>query len=265
MLVVGRAEMSGKPLYRPAPSITTSSPRQRSLAATTTPSELLTTPAALRRPLAGNFRTPSSNNRPPPSIVSYFTPKTGATAEDAAAAAAAAPTTPMSQAKRGLKRRLTDSLLEDDGEKSGSLRSPKREKVVSDASAANLSSSIQSLLRPGPAFTSPRKSPATPRLIASPLRQPLPTAASPLRLEALRRQPLEVLRSPTANLPNLVRDGAGALPLSRCNLSVGRSGRERQVDWLTSYCKQRKKEAPPLSATKAGRPKNKPVPKGKIK
>ena len=171
----------------------------------------------------------------------------------------------MSQARRGLKRRLTDSLPEDDGEKSGSLRSPKREKVVSDASAANLSSSIQSLLRPGPAFTSPRKSPATPRLIASPLRQPLPTAASPLRLEALRRQPLEVLRSPTANLPNLVRDGAGALPLSRCNLSVGRSGRERQVDWLTSYCKQRKKEAPPLSATKAGRPKNKPVPKGKIK
>ena len=263
MLVVGRAEMSGKPPYRPTPSITTSSPRQRSLAATTTPSELLTTPAALRRPLAGNLRTPSSNNRPPPSIVSYFTPKTGATAEDAAAAAA--PTTPLSQARRGLKRRLTDSLPEDEGEKSGSLRSPKREKVVSDASAANLSSSIQSLLRPGPAFTSPRKSPATPRLIASPLRQPLPTAASPLRLEALRRQPLEVLRSPTANLPNLVRDGAGALPLSRCNLSVGRSGRERQVDWLTSYCKQRKKEAPPLSATKAGRPKNKPVPKGKIK
>ena len=257
--------MSGKPPYRPAPSITTSSPRQRSLAATTTPSELLTTPAALRRPLAGNLRTPSSNNRPPPSIVSYFTPKTGATAEDAAAAAAAAPTTPVSQARRGLKRRLTDSLPEDDGEKSGSLLSPKREKVVSDASAANLSSSIQSLLRPGPAFTSPRKSPATPRLIASPLRQPLPTAASPLRLEALRRQPLEVLRSPTANLPNLVRDGAGALPLSRCNLSVGRSGRERQVDWLTSYCKQRKKEAPSLSATKAGRPKNKPVPKGKIK
>jgi len=142
------------------------------------------------------------------------------------------------------------------------------------ARSAALSCSIQSLLQPGTSsFTSPTKR-SMPRLIASPLKpRPLllPTAVarpdasavpfqSPLRLAA--RQPLEALRSPTANLPNSVRDGREVLPL---NARQRTAGVGRQVDWLTSYCKQRKKESPaPKLESKADRPKKKTVLKGKI-
>ncbi len=138
------------------------------------------------------------------------------------------------------------------------------------ARSAVLSSSIQALLRPGTAtFSSPTKSPL-PRLLASPLKQrPLPSLppeassvsfSSPLRREA--RQPLEALRSPTANLPNSVLEGPEVLPLHGRQRVAGAG---RQVDWLTSYCKQRKKESPAAGLqAKASRPKKKAVTKGKM-
>jgi hypothetical protein len=254
LLIVGRAEMTGKPPFNQ------SSPRKRSLLSAAGRVELLTTtPASLRRQqqLASNTTPGSSCSRlraTTPSIAAYFTPKNGS-------GPVLGPTaTPVSQAKRGLKRRLTDSLQPEGDENVADSNPTKREKVMNTESTSALSSSIQALLRPGPAFTSPVKCPpAPPRLIASPLRRPLP-AASPLRLG---RQPLEALPSPTANLPNMVRDGPGVLPLNRCSSSA-RSRKERQVDWLTSYCKQRKKEGPVHAAAKSARSKNKPAQKGKI-
>jgi hypothetical protein len=63
-----------------------------------------------------------------------------------------------------------------------------------------------------------------------------------------------------------VRDGAGVLPLNQCNLNAGgrNVGRVKKVDWLTTYCKQRKKESPAILTSKAARPKKKVVPKEKI-
>jgi hypothetical protein len=59
-----------------------------------------------------------------------------------------------------------------------------------------------------------------------------------------------------------VLEGPEVLPLNgRQRAAVA----GRQVDWLTSYCKQRKKESPAVGLqAKAGRPKKKVVPKGKL-
>jgi hypothetical protein len=61
-----------------------------------------------------------------------------------------------------------------------------------------------------------------------------------------------------------VLEGPEVLPLHGRQRAAGAG---RQVDWLTSYCKQRKKESPATAGlqAKAGRPKKKAVPKGKMK
>lgn len=210
--------------------------------------ELVTPSRRLVTPTTGG-RTPRSGVRnATPSIKSFFlTPSGGANASCLTPVGDLShPATPVSERSRGSKRRLTDSMCDEDS----SSRLP-------DVKAARLQSSLEQLIEATPLHNSPIKctfSPSSyrspiksssavqgsPRYLGSPFKQNLdsPLAkvpfASPLPKDL--RPPLTAIQSPTANLPNLIVDGTSP---HRPPLSKPRS---RQTDWLTNYGKQRKKE-----------------------
>ena len=75
--------------------------------------------------------------------------------------------------------------------------------------------------------------PRSPRLIMSPLKRPM--LESPLRLST--RRPLESLHSPTANLPNYIKDG-------KSPLLVSHEKPARKADWLTQLSIEKQKSVP---------------------
>lgn len=217
--------------------------------------ELVTPSRRLVTPTTG-ARTPRSGLRnATPSIKSFFlTPSDGASSLTPVSERHASsltpvselrqPATPVSQRSRGSKRRLTDSMCDN-------------EERLPELKAARLQNSLEQLMEATPlhnspvkctfspsSYRSPMKSssavPSSPRYLGSPFKQNLdsPLAkvpfASPLPKDL--RPPLTAIQSPTANLPNLVVDGTSP---HRPPLSKPRS---RQTDWLTNYGKQRKKE-----------------------
>jgi len=187
-----------------------------------------------KTPRRGLLSTPGTGKKKQtPSIKSFLTPKSQMTP----VVESPAHVTPTNEIKRGLKRRQTlDFNDENFPEQPG--------KIAKHDSCRNLSSSISTL------YTSPVKCDFTADTYKSPRKlltcSPLKLSAnsprrigSPLKLfSPLRelRAPLECLRSPTANLPNLVRDGASP-KVVRLGTKVKQM---RGTNWLTSYAKEKK-------------------------
>ena len=145
--------------------------------------------------------------------------------------------TPTNDIKRGLKRRQT---LDFNDENCPSQAA----KLAKHDSCRNLASSISTLYS-SPAkcdftadsYKSPRK-----LLACSPLKSNINSPrhiSSPLKLFSPLRElqaPLECTQSPTANLPNLIVDGASPRTV-RINVKAKDA---RGTNWLTSYAKEKK-------------------------
>lgn len=175
-----------------------------------------------------------------PSIRAFMTPKTpgGTPGTTAAAGPSASPlaTTPVSLKRQGIKRRRLD---EDD----------ENEEARKDARIETVGRSITNIIQNSPTkhnfsptkrHLSPMSSPSK-RLISarlfSPHRHNQPPPPPPLESPAgaAVRRPLQIVPSPTANLPNFVRDGISP----RSNHSLERP--PRKPDWLTQHSLEKKK------------------------
>jgi len=193
----------------------------------------LTPSTSNKTPRRGLLSTPGTGKKSQTrSIKSFLTPK----AQLTPVAESPANMTPTNEIKRGLKRRQCDFNDENNPEKPP--------KVARQESCRNLSTSISTL------YTSPVKCNFTPdsyksprkHLVCSPLKTSINSPlrlASPLKLfSPLRelRTPLESLRSPTANLPNLLMDGTSP----RAVRSLTKTKEAKGTNWLTSYAKEKK-------------------------
>jgi len=238
--VRGIATMTGK---RPEPVKLSPLPSQLS-----TPSSLLS--RAQHRTPSSARRSDRKRNTPlrTPSIKSFMTPKTPGGTPGASTSSLA--TTPVSLNRQGVKRRR---VLEED----------KNDDSRKDARIEAVGLSITKILQNSPVkhqfsptkrhcstLSSPSKRLISPRLF-SPLRRPTPLE-SPLRAAAVVRRPLEIVPSPTANLPNFVRDGISP------RLNINQERPPRKPDWLTQHSLEKKKS----QATKSPRTK---TPKSKKK
>jgi len=235
--VRGRASMTGK---RPPPVISPVINQPPS-----TPSRGSTRYSSLRTPVRDRklLSSHKSGSKLTPSIKSFLTPKNQTPKESQVMS-------PLSSSLlRGKKRRLIE-------EEEPAAHSPPS-KLAARGGVASSSAAISELLKhpaspvkctfspatyrsPNKLAPSPRKSLAlkSPRFPCSPVRNSL--LDSPLRCEADRR-PLETL-SPTANLPNLVRDG----------VSPARHVSERPArrqNWLTAMSIEKKKADSSTSLT----------------
>ena len=193
----------------------------------------LTPSTSNKTPRRGLLSTPGTGKKSQTrSIKSFLTPK----AQLTPVAESPANMTPTNEIKRGLKRRQCDFNDENCPEQPP--------KVARQESCRNLSTSISTL------YTSPVKCNFTPDSYKSPRKllvcSPMKTSinsplrlASPLKLfSPLRelRTPLESLRSPTANLPNLLVDGTSP----RAVRSLTKTKEAKGTNWLTSYAKEKK-------------------------
>jgi len=258
--VSGSATMLGK-VDPPAP--VQLSPLKSALV---TPSRRLVTPTTAKTPRSG-IRNAT------PSIKSFFqTPNQGGASSSLTPVREQSqrvktpvneliqPATPVSERSRGSKRRLADSLCEEEEE----------EENLPKSKSSRIQNSLEQLIEATPLHNSPVKctfspssyrSPvkssvqASPRYLGSPFKQNLDSPlslgpmASPLPKDL--RQPLTQIQSPTANLPNLVEDGTSP---HRPPVSKPKS---RQTDWLTNYGKQRKKDVVVVKPVKQATPKAK--------
>lgn len=183
-----------------------------------------------------------------PSIKSFLTPKnsgsplSGASPKSAMTGSSTGSkflefSSPVNSGKRGKKRRLMEETEE---EKYNSTQSDSIKKSINDL-LLNPSSPVKCQFSPN-TYRSPSKNfnsvvgclePRTPRLIQSPLKRSL--LESPLRLAV--RRPLENLQSPTANLPNYIKDGTSPL-------CVSHEKPVRKADWLTQLSIEKQKSIP---------------------
>ena len=201
--------------------------------------------------LRHQLRTPKSDRKGSvlrakltPSIKSFLTPKNNLTpGSESSPTGAGLSSSPQSLNKRGKKRRLPmDDLGETDTQKQARLESVGRsisELLLNPRSPVKCSFSPSSYRSPA------KRAVQSPRLLQSPLKHP--ALDSPLRL----RRPLESLMSPTANLPNYVRDGSSP------SQHVCRHEKpERKTDWLTQLSMEKKKTEP-LKPVRSKTPKSK--------
>ncbi len=183
-----------------------------------------------------------------PSIKSFLTPKnSGSPFSNASSKSVMAGSStgskilefssPVNYGKRGKKRRLMEETEE---EKYNSTQSDSIKKSINDL-LLNPSSPVKCQFSPN-TYRSPSKNfnsvfgclePRSPRLIQSPLKRTL--LESPLRLAV--RRPLENLQSPTANLPNYIKDGTSPL-------CVSHEKPARKADWLTQLSIEKQKSMP---------------------
>ena len=157
--------------------------------------------------------TPKTGKKQTPSIKSFL----------AAGNSKKVETTPINEEKRGLKRRK--SIFND-------------ENSPDSSSCRNLSASISGLLTSPSSkctFTAETYRSPTKKVISSPVKRPVSTPrqlGSPLKLFSPLRE-IRVPQSPTANLPNLVKDGASPR-------TAVRREKKTAANWLTVYAKEKK-------------------------
>ena len=144
---------------------------------------------------------------------------------------------PISSEKRGKKRRLMEESEDLTGTTANSeiLGKSINDLLLNPQSPVKCQFSPTTYQSPSKRFNSVRGclEPRSPRLIMSPLKRPM--LESPLRLST--RRPLESLHSPTANLPNYIKDG-------KSPLLVSHEKPARKADWLTQLSIEKQKSVP---------------------
>jgi len=194
---------------------------------------LLTPSTSNKTPRRGLLSTPGTGKkRQTPSIKFFLTPK----AQLTPVPESPANVTPSNDIKRGLKRRQCDFNDENFPGQPAKMTKQDSCRNLSDSISTLYSSPVKCNFTPD-SYKSPRKLlSCSPMKIStnSPLR-----LGSPLKLFSPMRElrtPLESLRSPTANLPNLLLDGTSPRAVKK----NGKAKVEKSSNWLTSYVKEKK-------------------------
>jgi len=175
--------------------------------------------------------TPGTGKKQTPSIKSFLTPKVKLTP----VVESPINVTPTNEVKRGVKRRQTLDFNDENCPQQEPAKIARH-----DSCNRNLSTSISSL------YTSPAKCEFTaynyksPRkLSSSPVKLPVNSPrrlCSPLKLFSPLRELPSSHCSPTANLPNYVKDGTSPRTVKH----TGVAKHTRGNNWLTNYTKEKK-------------------------
>jgi len=243
--IKGEAHMNQNISYLPSvlpPSTPTSSGLKRVLRTPGSRDSRITPDGRVRRQALTGGTTPSIKAFLTPKNSALLTPKRTPTNKTVN-------TSPLSANLNSQKRKL------DLGECSTSSKCIKLDTEVADSINQLLQTSTTNIrISPTsfkPTVIIPSSVTSSPRKFPSPLKNPVSPSPrkcatmsrSPAGIESVRR-PLESIFSPTANLPNIVRDGRSPRHVCRKNLSQASATsplQQNNTNWLLKLGQQRKK------------------------